>query len=173
MAPLLRAATPIDGERAPEFALVSVDGKTVRLSEMISEGPVALIGLRGYRGYQCSFCNRQVQDFIRNSQGFADADIQILMVYPGPAQDLGSKANEFLADKKLLDDFELLLDPGYQFTNLYGLRWDSPHETAYPSTFLINGESGVIFFNKIVKEYADRMTAADVLSAVPKAKAVH
>ena len=53
------------------------------------------------------------------------------------AQDLGAKANEFLADKKLPENFDLVLDPGYEFTNMYGFRWDAPHETAYPSTFLI------------------------------------
>jgi len=99
---------------------------------------VVLVVLRGYPGYQCPFCNRQVQDFIQKSQGFADAGARVVLVYPGPAQDLGAKANEFLSDKKLPGNIELLLDPGYDFTNMYGLRWDAPHETAYPSTFLID-----------------------------------
>ena len=51
-----------------------------------------------------------------------------MLVYPGPLQDLGAKANEFLADKKLRENFDLVLDPGYEFTNMYGLRSasDSP-----------------------------------------------
>jgi hypothetical protein len=43
-----------------------------------------------------ALCNRQVQDFIQNSQAFADAGTHLVMVYPGPPQDLGSKASEFL-----------------------------------------------------------------------------
>jgi O-acetyl-ADP-ribose deacetylase (regulator of RNase III) len=35
----------------------------------------------------------------------------------------------------------LVTDPDYTVTNLYGLRWDAPHETAYPSTS--NGSSKV------------------------------
>ena len=89
-----------------------------------------------------------------------------------PAQDLDAKANEFLADKKLPDNFHLLLDPGYEFTNLYGLRWDAPRETAYPSTFLIDHQ-GVIFFSKVVKEHGGRTTAAEILDAMPKRKAAH
>src|SRR5712672_2317134 len=115
------AAPPAIGEKAPEFALSTPEGKSVRLSEVISKGPVVLVVLRGYPGYQCPFCNRQVQDFIQKSQGFVEAGAHVVLVYPGPPQDLNAKANEFLADKKLPDNFDLLLDPGYEFTNLFGL----------------------------------------------------
>jgi peroxiredoxin len=164
------AAPPAVGEKAPEFALSTPEGKSVRLSEMMSKGPVVLVVLRGYPGYQCPFCNRQVQDFIQKSQGFSEAGARVVLVYPGPPQDLGTRANEFLTDKKMPGNMELLLDPGYDFTNLYGLRWDAPHETAYPSTFLIDNK-GLIFFSKIVKEHGGRTTAAEILDALPKRKA--
>jgi peroxiredoxin len=167
--PLAAAAPPTVGEKAPDFKLSTPEGKSVRLSEIMSKGPVVLVVLRGYPGYQCPYCNRQVQDFIQKSQAFADAGTHVLLVYPGPPQDLGAKANEFLADKKLPDHFDLVLDPGYELTNLYGLRWDAPHETAYPSTFLIDRQ-GVIFFSKIVKEHGGRTTAAEILDALPKRK---
>ena len=111
----------------------------------MSKGPVVLVVLSGYPGCQCPYCNRQVQDFIH----------------------LGARANEFLTGKKMPDNMELVLDPGYDFTNLYGFRWDAPHETAYPSTFLIDN-NGVIFFSKIVKEHGGRTTAAEILDALPK-----
>ena len=167
--PLAAAAPPTVGEKARDFTLSTPEGKHVRLSEVISQGPVVLVVLRGYPGYQCPYCNRQVQDFIQKSQGFTDAGAHVVLVYPGPAQDLGTKANEFLADKKLPDHFDLVLDPDYEATNLYGLRWDAPHETAYPSTFLIDRQ-GAIFFSKIVKEHGGRTTAAEILDALPKAK---
>jgi peroxiredoxin len=163
-------APPTVGEKARDFTLSTPNGKNVRLSEVTAKGPVVLVVLRGYPGYQCPYCNRQVQDFIRTAQGFADVGARVVMVYPGPPQNLGDKANEFLADKKLPDNFDLVLDPGYEFTNLYGLRWDAARETAYPSTFLID-DQGVIFFSKIVKEHGGRTTAAEVLDAMPKRKA--
>jgi peroxiredoxin len=165
--PAASAATPQVGGKAPDFTLATVDGTKIRLSDVTSKGPVVLVVLRGYPGYQCPYCNRQAQDFIKNWQGFADAGAHVVMIYPGPPQDLGGKANEFLADKKFPNNFDLLLDPGYTFTNLYGLRWDSPQETAYPSTFLIDRQ-GVVFFSKIVKEHAGRTTAAEILDALPK-----
>jgi hypothetical protein len=99
--PLVAAAPPLVGEKAPDFDLSTPEGKSVRFSELVSKGPVVLVVLRGYPGYQCPYCNRQVQDFIQKSQGFADAGAHVVLVYPGPPQDLGARANEFLADKNL------------------------------------------------------------------------
>ena len=169
---LAAATPPAVGERAPDFALSTLRGTSVRLSEVTSRGIVVLLVLRGYPGYQCPFCNRQVQDFIQQAQGFAEAGALVVMVYPGPAQDLGQRATEFVADKKLPDNFELLMDPGYKFTNLYGLRWDAPDETAYPSTFLIDG-TGVVFFEKISKEHGGRTTAAQIMDVLSKLKLDH
>lgn len=163
-------APPAMGEKAPDFALSTPEGRTVRLSDTVAKGPVALVVLRGYPGYQCPYCNRQVQDFLQNSDAFAKAGVHLMLVYPGPAQDLGGKANEFLADKHLHDNFDLVLDPGYQFTNAYGLRWDAPKETAYPSTFLIDPH-GVVFFSKIAKMHGGRTTAAEILAAMPMSRA--
>src|SRR5260370_18947000 len=165
--PFAAAAPPTVGEKAPDFTLSTLEGKNVRLSDVMSKGPVVLVVLRGYPGYQCPYCNRQVQDFIQKSQGFADAGARVVLVCPRPPQNLDAKANEFLADKRLPNNFDLVLDPGYEFTNSYGLRWDAPHETAYPSTFLIDRQ-GVVFFSKIVKEHAGRTTAAEILDAMPK-----
>jgi peroxiredoxin len=165
----LIGAPPSVGDKAPDFALSDVSGKSVRLSDVNAAAPVVLVVLRGYPGYQCPYCNRQVQDFIQNEKGFAEAGVKVLLVYPGPPADLGAHAAEFLTDKKLPAGFDMLLDPGYEFTNKYGLRWDAAKETAYPSTFLIDGK-GTIFFSKVVREHGGRTTAAEILDALPKPK---
>jgi hypothetical protein len=97
--PLAAAASPTVGDKAPDFALTTVEGKSVRLSEAISQGPVVLVVLRGYPGYQCPFCNRQVQDFLQKSQAFVEAGARVVMVYPGPPQDLRLRAMEFWQTK--------------------------------------------------------------------------
>jgi len=102
------------GDKAPDFALSTVQGKTVRLSEVAAKGPVVLVVLRGYPGYQCPYCNRQVQDFISKSQGFIDAGARVILVYPGPPDDLAAKATEFTTGKMLPESFDLLIDPGYE-----------------------------------------------------------
>jgi hypothetical protein len=55
-----------------------------------------------------------------------------------------------------------VIDPDYKFTNQYGLCWDAPNETAYPSTFLIDRHD-IIFFRKVGQGHGDRTTASDVL----------
>lgn len=50
---------------------------------MTPKGPVVLVVLRGFPGYQCSFCNCQVEEFTSHASEFAGASV--LMVYPGPA----------------------------------------------------------------------------------------
>jgi peroxiredoxin len=165
------AAPPAVGERAPDFQLLNVEGKTVRLSELTARGQVVLVVLRGYPGYQCPYCNRQVQEFIQKAPAFDAAGVHVVMVYPGPSQDLEKRAKEFLFRKTLPANFDLLLDPGYDFTNRYGLRWDAPNETAYPSSFVID-RNGLVLFSKTAKSHGGRVTGQEILDALAKPKAV-
>jgi peroxiredoxin len=163
------ATPPAVGSKAQDFSLRSVGRKIVRLSDLTAKSPVALIVLRGYPGYQCPFCQRQVQEFVEKAQAFSDAGVQVVFVYPGPPAQLNSRADEFLQGKNFPKSFQMLLDPGYEFTNLYGLRWDAPKETAYPATFLIDAQ-GIVYFEKIVKLHGGRTTAAELIGLLPKGK---
>jgi peroxiredoxin len=165
----MAATPPSAGDKAPDFSLSTPEGKMIRLAQVAAKTPVVLVVLRGFPGYQCPYCNRQVQELLGNAHAFAEAGVHVVLVYPGPPDAVGSKAKEFLSDKKLPANFDLVLDPGYGFTNLYRLRWDAPGETAYPSTFLIDRQ-GIIFFSKVVKEHAGRTTAAEILEALPKSE---
>ena len=126
----LAAAPPAVGEKAPDFSLSTMQGRQVRLSEVTAQSPVVLVVLRGYPGYQCPYCTRQVQDFVANAERFGQAGVNVVFVYPGPPDDLAGKAAESAAGKPLPERFTMLLDPGYEFTSL---RWDAPKEAAYPS----------------------------------------
>ena len=56
----------------------------------------------------------------------------MILVYPDPPDSVAAKATEFTTGKMLPDSFDLLIDPGYEFTNLYGLRCDAPQENGTP-----------------------------------------
>lgn len=159
------AAQPATGDIAPDFDLESLGGPRVRLSARTASHPVVLVVLRGYPGYQCPICSRQVREFVNEAAGFvaAAAGVRVLLVYPGGAPDLGKRAEEFVSGKDLPRNFELLLDPGYTFTNLYGLRWNKPGETAYPATFVIE-KGGRIVFSRISNSHGGRATAREVLT---------
>lgn len=167
-----RAQTPAVGEAAPAFSLKAPDGSAVSLLGHTKKGPVALIVLRGYPGYQCPFCVKQVHDFIGKADKFDAAGTEVLLIYPGPPADLDQHAREFLAKQNPLPNgIHLVLDPDYTVTNRYGLRWNSPNETAYPAAFLVD-RKGTIVFRKISKEHGDRTSAADVLADVHKTAAM-
>jgi thioredoxin-dependent peroxiredoxin len=118
--------TPQVGDRAPDFALASIDGTTVRLSDEIARGPVVLVVLRGWPGYQCPFCTRQFGDYLANGANFEKSGARVLFVYPGPADGLKEHARAFTASRELPAAFRILVDPDYSFTQAYGLRWDAP-----------------------------------------------
>lgn len=158
---------PSVNEKAPDFTLKSMSGKPVRLSDAVSQGPVVLLVLRGYPGYQCPYCTRQVREFRGKSQEFAAAGARVLMVYPGGPKDLDARATEFMGDAAFPEHFEMLLDPGYEFTNMYGLRWEAEKETAYPSTFVIDRQ-GTVAYAKVSRSHGGRASAAEVLEALAK-----
>lgn len=157
------AKTPPVGAKAPDFTLSTPSGKAVRMSGMQQGHDLVLVVLRGFPGYQCPYCMRQVHDFVEHASGFAAKNTTVLLVYPGPPADLDQHANEFLAKQpELPSNVVLVTDPDYTVTNLYGLRWDAPNETAYPSTFILD-KNGTIVFEKISHTHGDRMSAQDAL----------
>lgn len=162
---LTAAARPEVGAKAPDFTLAGADGSQVKLSTEIQRGPVVLIVGRGWPGYQCPFCTRQFAEFRSHARELEDAGARVLWVYPGPADDLVTHAKDFAAGKDVPASFRILIDPGYGFTNAYGLRWDAPSETAYPSTFVID-KGGIVRFAQVSGAHGGRTPVADVLTAL-------
>lgn len=163
------AAQPVVGEKAPDFQLSTVEGKTVNLSALIGRGPVVVVVLRGYPGYQCPYCNRQVQDFLQAAHEFETRGAHVVMVYPGPPAEASRRGKEFLEGKQVPANFDLVLDPGYELATAWGLRWDAPRETAYPSTFVLD-PSGVVIFAKVVKSHGGRTMSKEVIEVLGKPK---
>ncbi len=163
---MMNAASPPQvGSMAPDFTLKTLDDQSVRLTDLTAKSEVVLVVLRGWPGYQCPFCSRQAHDFVNDAEKVKAARAQVVMVYPGPSDDLKAHAAEFLQDKNWPKDFLLVLDPDYSFTKTYGLRWDAPKETAYPSAFII-GKDGKVTFAHVSKQHGDRAGAETVLKAL-------
>ena len=163
------AKPPREGYKAPDFSLNDPNGKKVTLSKLLDKSSVVLVVLRGFPGYQCPLCTMQVGGLLSNAEKLADAKSHVVLVYPGPAENLDQWATEFLKRKDLPDNFSLVIDPDYVFTNAYGLRWDAPRETAYPSTFVIDRQ-GTVRLVKISKQHGDRANVDEIVQALPGAK---
>lgn len=158
----LSARTPAVGDVAPDFTLQTLAGQSVRLGGLNSAEHIVIVVLRGWPGYQCPFCNLQVYEYVEHAAEFAAQHTQIVVIYPGPAEALQAHAEEFLKDKRWPGDFHFLIDPGYEFTNRYELRWTGKNETAYPSTFVLDRNRKVVFAH-VSHEHGDRISAAAVL----------
>lgn len=165
------AAPPAVGDVAGDFELDALSGGRVRLSEVAADGPVVLVVLRGFPGYQCPICTEQVGEFIARADALKAAGAQVLLVYPGPADDLKAQAAEFVRGRDYPEHFRLLLDPDYDFTNAYDLRWDAAGETAYPSTFVLEPKTRRIAFAKVSRTHGDRASAEQALAALRQAAA--
>jgi peroxiredoxin Q/BCP len=155
--------TPAVGAKAPDFTLSTPTGKAITLSTEQRGHDLVLVILRGFPGYQCPYCVKQVHDFTDHASDFKAKNTRVLLVYPGPPADLDQHAKEFLEKQaELPANVVLVTDPDYKVTNLYGLRWDAPHETAYPSTFVLD-RKGTVVFEKISHSHGDRLSAQDAL----------
>lgn len=164
-----QAQTPNLGQTAPDFTLQTLTGQSVSLSTQTSQGTTVLVFLRGYPGYQCPFCTAQVHDFIAHAAGFAAKKATVLLVYPGPPAELDQRAKEFLAKQAALPaNIILVTDPDYKATNLYGLRWNAPEETAYPSTFILDRNRKVLF-QKVSHSHDDRTKSGEIIEKLPAA----
>lgn len=155
------------GKTAIDFNLKTIQGDKIIFSEINSNSPVVLIVLRGWVGYQCPVCSRQVGQFIAEAEKLKELGAAVLLVYPGPSAELQTKANEFTEDFSLPDNFYFTLDSDYSMINKYGLRWDAPKETAYPSTFVVD-KTGKIVYSKISKTHGGRAKADEVLEVLGK-----
>lgn len=165
-APSAFAANQIErGQPSPTFELPSAAGEvsgTVRLAEHLRKGPVVVTMLRGYPGYQCPICTRQVGEFIKFAPDFAAEDAKVFLIYPGPAEELRSKADEFTENLNLPAPITLVIDPDMTFVTEAGLRWDAPGETAYPATWII-GSDGKVQWAKVSQSHGGRATAREVM----------
>jgi peroxiredoxin len=155
------------GEKAPPFSLLDLDNRSVTLAGELSHGPVVLVLLRGWPGYQCPFCTRQFADFLGHAPAFQAGGARVVWVYPGPSDSVQQHAREFLASRALPSSFRITTDSDYVFTNAYGLRWDAPQETAYPATFVID-RGGTVRFAHISIGHDDRALASDVLNVLER-----
>jgi hypothetical protein len=80
---------------------------------------------------------------------------------------LADHATEFQGKLEFPDHFQYLLDPDYEFTNAWGLRWEAERETAYPSAFIV-GRDRKIKFGVTSTTHGERASAAAMLKELAK-----
>ena len=161
---------PEVGEKAPDFDLPIVGSKEddyVQLEDEVEQGAVVVVLLRGYPGYQCPLCSRQVGALINRARALSEVAHRVILVYPGEPNLLERHADEFIGSRAVPDPLVLVRDPGMKMVADWGLRWDAPRETAYPATFVIK-KNGRIAWSKISDSHAGRTTADEIITQLRK-----
>jgi peroxiredoxin Q/BCP len=152
------------GSASPSITLRSLEGKDVPLASLQATGPLVYIQLRGWVGYQCPLCTKQVGELLAHAKDFEAAGAQVVLAYPGSDSEVDARAREFIAGKDFPDNIHSLLDPDLAAVNALGLRWDAPNETAYPAALILR--DGKIAFSKISTSHAGRAGVDELLKAL-------
>lgn len=161
---------PKVGQKTPGFELPQMgNDKTLQLSDWQGDGPVVVVVLRGYPESQCPACSRQVGDLVRHAKTFKDLNAKVVFVYPGQPSLLEKHAEDFLGEQVLPEPFIMVRDPGMKMIDAWGLRWDAPRETSYPSTFVLT-EDGKVAWSKTSETHRGRATSDEVLAAVKRSR---
>ena len=154
------------GEKVKDFELPVVgENDYLRLSEQYDQGPVVVVVLRGFPGYQCPICNRQVSAMISRARALGRNAHRVVLVYPGESADLQQRAERFMGARRLPEPLVMVRDDGMRTIREWGLRWDEPRETAYPATYVVN-QHGRVTWKKVSRSHAERSTVREILQAL-------
>ena len=166
------------GDSAPDFALTDAAGNTVRLSELLEKGPVALAF---YRGAWCPYCNLELKALQQMLPEFRAAGATLVAISPQTPDESLSTEEKHNLEFPVLSDGNLeaingfgLLHPvddrtkefydnaGYDLVKYNGaIGWQLP----LPATYVIAPDRS-IRFAFVNADYKLRAEPSDVLAAV-------
>lgn len=156
------------GQKVKDFELPVVGEEGyLRLSDAYKQGPVVVVVLRGYPGYQCPICNRQVSALISRARALGREAHRVVLVYPGETAKLERRAEQFMGSRRLPKPLVMVRDEGMSMVDDWGLRWDAPRETAYPATYVID-RHGRVAWTKVSQSHAQRSSVQEILAALRK-----
>lgn len=166
------------GDVAPDFELPDATGKSVRLQDLLKQGPVVI---NFYRGEWCPYCNLELRAFQALLPEFKQANTTLVGISPElPDHSLS------VTEKHSLE-FAVLSDVGNKVSRQYGLIFalaealrpiykafgidipasngDDSYELPMPATYVID-QSGRIRYAFAEADYTQRAEPQDVLAVV-------
>ncbi len=181
----LRASGIIDqakkeGDHYIDFTLPNVDGKQVKLSEKLKDGPIILTF---YRGGWCPYCNLQLKAYQDHLEQFKAAGGQLIAISPESMESAETTV------KKHELQYEILTDNLNKEARKYGLVFKLPEdlkevylkfgldleknqgndswELPIPATYVID-KNGKIVYSFLNVDYVQRAEPKDIINALKK-----
>ena len=127
------------GATAPDFSLPNSQGGYVTLSGLRKRGCVLLVFLRGFG---CPFCRWHLRQLARQSQAFADAGVQVMVI----AHDSPQKAKAYFDAHQI--PFPCLIDSGHSVYDMYQVESRPESLGQRPAEFLVDRD-GVVRYAHI------------------------
>eukprot|EP01037_Dinobryon_pediforme_P018126 gene18126-18372_t len=166
------------GDPAPDFELPGVDGRTIRLSALLRDGPVIV---SFYRGGWCPYCNLELRALQSALPQVRALGAQLVAISPQtPDESLSTAEKNALA-------FPVLSDVGSETARSFGIAFDLADELRpiyarfghalpdrngdeswvlpIPATYVI-GRSGRIALAYVDIDYRNRLDPTDVVRAL-------
>jgi thioredoxin-dependent peroxiredoxin len=139
------------GSQAPAFSAAASDGKTYRLSDLLKQGPVALIF---YPGNNTPGCNRQLATVRDARAEFTARGIQPFGVNPA-----GVESHTRYAEKMKFN-FPILSDPDAAIAGAYhALKDDDQH--IQRSVYVIGRDGSIAFAQRGAPPVSEIVAAVD------------
>lgn len=107
------------GDDAPDFEIKNSDGKIVKLSERLANGPVVLCF---FRGSWCPYCNMEMQVLTQSLPLFKKLKAQLITVSP----QIIEKSKDL--KEKFSGAYEILVDADYAIAKSYKVYHEMPEE---------------------------------------------
>ena len=139
----------------------------IELQDQYKQGPVVVVVLRGFPGYQCPLCSQQFSTLVNRAKTLSGKVHKVILVYPGEKDQLTQHAKRFIGSRRLPEPLTLVADPEMEMVTRWGLRWNTPRETAYPATFLIK-PNGRVAWRKVSDSHAGRSSVDEILRELKK-----
>ncbi|MEI6808106.1 MAG: YceI family protein [bacterium] len=167
------------GDKAPDFSLPDMAGKTVSLYASLKKGPVVLVF---YRGEWCPFCNMQLRSLEKAYPDIQTLGASLIAISPQTGDKSAAQSGDNNLSFPLLTDdtgatmkaYHLLFDVPEAMQKLYreklGVnledyngkgRWQLP----VTSTYIID-QKAVIRDGLVDFDYTKRMEPADIIKAL-------
>lgn len=107
------------GEKAPNFSLPNVTGKTVELNSLLTETPVVI---SFYRGGWCPYCNMELRSLQNYLPQITELGAKLIAISPETPD------NSLSTTEKNELTFEVLSDVGNKVAKEFGLVFQLPEE---------------------------------------------
>ena len=177
------AAKPLAvGTKAPSAKLKGLDGKDIKLKDVLAGKPTVLIF---YRGDWCPYCNAHLADLAKVEGDLKNLGYQIVAISPDLPSELQKTADKHKLDFTLLSDSQAkaLKKYGVAFhvdDMMYGAMKDKynidlerssgekHHILPVPSVFLIDKDGKIVFVHSN-PDYKVRMKGDEILAAAKEA----